>query len=653
MQKKESKLIKTKRRIRPVDITIVIICLAGACFFGAAFWQEYNSTLVRLDEEPVGIIIFRKGVAQRRFIDRNMWDRLHQATPVYQGDTIRTIERSEAIVILKDQVTHLSMEERTMIQVFFDGRRGANIDFSGGYLGVSSENESVFVTSGNSTITVAGQARMNKDEEGLVISVLDGTANFDGTEIEAGGILALDSYGQIDTNPIIAMTSFGSSAFILGAHSEAVPVIFSWNSANFNEDSFVIVQVALDRGFNQIVQSKDVSDASSVSIYLESGNYWWRAFPASADRRQPASRHPAGSLEVIPTAAVHLRSPPNGEALTFRSDSLIPLSWSAVENAIAYLVEISANADMSLPVVSRYVETNSVVQTALDFGRWYWSVTPVFPPIFIGSGSVSAVSSFTVVQGNPTIAKPVLTFPLQDGRVYIDFAGGQTNHRLFWAHDQNADSWLVELADNPYMLNPVMTKNTSFNYFLLPQNLLQENKIWYWHIIALGGESPVVSAVQNFQVSTPGATAVYIPPVTERIDPVIDPFLSLPPIIFGTNVENWYDLIDAEIKANNEATLLRVVSILNSNSGIRLRIEGHANPVTNPNNTAARYREQIYELQPLSEMRARTVMNRIVELGIDPNRLEVTGLGSLNPVTVWEDTSNWWKNRRVVFALTE
>ena len=651
MQKNESKSTadntKIKPRMRPVDIIIIAVCLAGAGFCAAAFWQEYNNTLVRLDEEPVGIIIFRKGVAQRRFIDRNMWDRLHQASPVYHGDIIRTIEKSEAIIILKDEVTHLSLDERTMIQVFFDGRSGAQIDFSGGYLGVTSESESILINSGGSAITVGGQVNMNKSEEGFVISVLDGTAGFNGAEIEAGGILALDPYGGICTQPVIAITSFGPSVHILGPPGEAVPVVFSWNSANFDADTHVILDVALDRGFNQILETKDVSGVSSVAVYLESGIYWWRAFPVDPGSRRPLSRlYPSGNIEVISAAAVHLRSPAAGEELIFNSDSVIPLSWSAVEGALAYLVEISANADISNPVISRNVQTNSVVETNLDFGRWYWRVTPVFPPMFRGDEALSATGSFRVTQGDPPVFEPILTSPLKNGNIYIDPAAA-AGSRLFWAHDRSADSWFVEIADNPVMRNPVVRQNTAFNYFLLPQNLLHEGANWYWRVTAQSGESYAVSPVQNFNVTrrAPGAR-----PVLARIPPApvtrADPFLVLPPIIFEANSDGWYG-IDAE------NILLQVVSILNSNSNLRLMVEGHANPVTNPNDTAARYLEQSLELQPLSEVRARAVKSRIIELGIAPNRLEYAGRGGEAPIAAWEDVNNWWRNRRVGFVLAE
>ena len=644
MRKKESKFTI-------IDLIIVFFCFAGACFSGAAFWGEYNTTLVKLNEDPVGTIIFKKRVAQRKFIDRNVWDRLKQASFVYNGDTIRTIEQSEAVVIFQDEVTHLSMDESTMIQVLYDKRGGARIDFSGGNLDVVSENKNIVITSGTSTITVEGQARMEKGEEGFVLSVSEGQASFDGIEMEAGGILALDSDGEINTSPIISMTSFGASACFLAAAGEAYPVVFSWNSLNFNPDTHVIVEAASDRSFDSIVETRDIYGASSVSVPLDHGSYWWRAYPTEGGGRNPInSFYPSGTLELIPSAAALLLSPPQTAELVFPVETLIPLSWSVVEGAAAYLVEISARADMSAPVVSRRVEENSVTQIGLDFGRWYWRITPVFPPRVKGAALPSAVGEFSAIRGSPVLSAPVLTFPADNGKMYLDAPGAQTagsSGRLMWNHDQNAASWLVELADNPAMANPKVKQNAASNYFSLSSELLAAGKTWYWRVSALGapsgGSSPVPSDVWKFEVGAGNPSAA------RPVLPVIPQF---PSITFGANIENWNDL-DAETAAANDRILLRIVQFLDANAKYRLRVEGHANSTVNPGDIDGRRREQDRELLPMSKMRAAAIADELVKLGADPGRLEIHGFGGGKPIAAWGDVSNWWKNRRVEFAVLE
>jgi outer membrane protein OmpA-like peptidoglycan-associated protein len=85
----------------------------------------------------------------------------------------------------------------------------------------------------------------------------------------------------------------------------------------------------------------------------------------------------------------------------------------------------------------------------------------------------------------------------------------------------------------------------------------------------------------------------------------------------------------------------------------KLLIEGHTNPTVNPADIAGRQEEQTQSLQPLSEIRARAVFNELVKLGIDQNRLIISGLGGERPAAAWEDRDNWWMNRRVEFKIIE
>ncbi|HCC37980.1 MAG TPA: OmpA family protein, partial [Treponema sp.] len=96
---------------------------------------------------------------------------------------------------------------------------------------------------------------------------------------------------------------------------------------------------------------------------------------------------------------------------------------------------------------------------------------------------------------------------------------------------------------------------------------------------------------------------------------------------------------------NNVRVLRRIAEILNKFRDYRVQVEGHANPVLR---TVAEEREQ---LQPLSEARARAVVNMLVEFGVNRGRLSSVGMGGTTPVVRYQDRDNWWKNRRVEFIL--
>jgi|GEM_PF-2568661 len=130
--------------------------------------------------------------------------------------------------------------------------------------------------------------------------------------------------------------------------------------------------------------------------------------------------------------------------------------------------------------------------------------------------------------------------------------------------------------------------------------------------------------------------------------------LVVPPIIFGPDAGD-FGRIDTELMENNDMILRRIAEILNRFGDYSVRIEGHANPTTPPG-TALRDEEEtgsprILGLQPLSEERARTVLERLVSLGVDRARLSAFGMGGTRVIARYEDRDYWWQNRRVEFLL--
>ena len=126
--------------------------------------------------------------------------------------------------------------------------------------------------------------------------------------------------------------------------------------------------------------------------------------------------------------------------------------------------------------------------------------------------------------------------------------------------------------------------------------------------------------------------------------------IQIPSIVFGSNSGDW-DGLNTDIIENNDWILKRIAQILNKFSDYKVRVEGHANPTVDPSDKEASQREETRELLPLSEIRAKRIVDYLVDLGIDRNRLSYTGIGGEQPIAAWTDKDNWWKNRRVEFIL--
>jgi len=64
--------------------------------------------------EEIGTITFKRQTAQRKYAEQVVWDDLAQSVPVYNYDTIRTADMSEAVVRLKDG-TEIALNENSMV----------------------------------------------------------------------------------------------------------------------------------------------------------------------------------------------------------------------------------------------------------------------------------------------------------------------------------------------------------------------------------------------------------------------------------------------------------------------------------------------------------------------------------------------------------
>ena len=113
------------------------------------------------------------------------------------------------------------------------------------------------------------------------------------------------SANAIGAGPVVTMTSFGSSVQVKGA-GQRVPVFFAWNISGGRggakrpeSDVHVVVEVAADAGFENILEEREIIGSLSVTIPLEPGSYWWRAYPVHSGSREPAnSFYPSGTLTV-------------------------------------------------------------------------------------------------------------------------------------------------------------------------------------------------------------------------------------------------------------------------------------------------------------------------------------------------------------------
>ncbi|QQO10932.1 FecR domain-containing protein [Breznakiella homolactica] len=489
---------------RNLDFLVVLVCLLGVGLNVYFFWSDFNTTLTKLYDTPVGTITFKYKSAQRRFIDRVLWDRLRQESPVYNGDTIRTADLSEATVrFLSGEIIELS--ENSLVQIHTDDLR-TRVNLAEGDISVNAQNaaHSFILAAGSSSIEVAAGAVVNAktgtEGQGLDLRVIEGTASLRDAQggVETAGAGSMISFledGTRSSEPMVAVVSPRPNTRMLSVIREEIPVQFSWNTINFTGGQEVRIEVSLDRNFSNPAAEATVSGETRTEIRLAPGTYWWRAYPQGA--APGAGGHPenavSGRLTILYAPPPRVIAPAEEYQYWYRTRKpAVRFLWTALEQAAQYRIDIADNPGMENPRVSRRIRESSFIFSGLEGGRWYWQVTPIYPEDFEGTAYSSEVASFTITQGGELQA-PVLTAPAAGS--FINIAKERGDTYFSWKNDDEAASYTFRISRDQNLGNPVITEKVSENWYAytVNQTALSAGQ-YYWGVYQTdieGNESPV------------------------------------------------------------------------------------------------------------------------------------------------------------------
>lgn len=130
--------------------------------------------------------------------------------------------------------------------------------------------------------------------------------------------------------------------------------------------------------------------------------------------------------------------------------------------------------------------------------------------------------------------------------------------------------------------------------------------------------------------------AVADPAQSTIVDTARGPSLTLDNVLF--------DFEQSSLRSEADATVLNAVNYLKANPERNALIEGHTDHIGDKN----------YNFT-LSQRRSESVKNALVDNGIDPARIQTTGLGETKPIADNQSRSGRQSNRRVeiIFRKTD
>ena len=451
------------------------------------FYQSFFRALTKMNEEPIATITFKYKTAQRKLLDRVVWDRLRQNSPVYNGDTIHTADLSEATIWFGDG-TILELAENTMAQVFCrdDGSLGADLEKGVATVDSSEGSSGLTLTSENVSVQVKGgtkiSAQKSEEQKNVSLTVQKGTASLaDGSTFTAGKKFSVSETGE--TEAMLSVISPLPDEKILYFTEGLCPVTFNWNG---NELTELKLTVATDKDFKLVAQELTLDNEGTTTLDLAKGTYYWKI--SSNGEKQESS---TGKLQLIQALKPELLAPAVDYSYQFRKKTpSVRFIWSESATATAYNFVVSKNPDMSNPVLEQRSSSSSIIISTLKEGVYYWQVTPYYVVNRTGLANPSEISSFSINQRGELIA-PTLYMP--GNGEFVD----KTNNSitLSWEMDSEASSYKVLVSQRENLAAPIFSRETTENYTTISGEDIAALKDgqYYWGVTQIdseGNESP-------------------------------------------------------------------------------------------------------------------------------------------------------------------
>ena len=161
---------KTRYKSALINSLIVSFCLVVCAGSLWLFWVDLNTSSVRNDKNQIATISFKYKIAQRKFMDRVVWERLQNDNPLYDGDTIRTSEGSSATIAFDNGIL-VDVRENSMIQIAYtqEGLLKLNVSSDGSDIQIdttaATESVSIQMASGVSVDVESGSKLIAKNDE--------------------------------------------------------------------------------------------------------------------------------------------------------------------------------------------------------------------------------------------------------------------------------------------------------------------------------------------------------------------------------------------------------------------------------------------------------------------------------------------------------
>lgn len=510
--KKKTKF-KFKNNFLIPFIIAIIVCIIGAFANSFLFYKSFFRSMTKLNEEPIATISFKYKTAQRKFLDRVIWDRLQQDSPVYNGDTIHTEKLAEATIHFTDG-NIIELSENTMVQVFLKEDHTLLATLSDGFASIDSTNASkgmeldsngVKVSVNSGSHLNAGASEKSKDNNAITLQVMKGSAelkNQEGNTINiAEGNAFMFNDGVATETSFILRAPSRRSRILYTEHGDK-KVEFSWAIANLpqNNDFSANIQIEIskDKTFDDILYKIYSQDLHKTEISLAPGNYYYKIQP-SLDIIDRESKNILetknleeynGRIQLLQSLPPEPVTPTENYSYTYRTQlPAVRVIWAESPHASSYLLEIADNPELKNPVIKQTCNSTSSIISTLSAGKYFWRVTPFYSLNKLGYTKGSDIQNFSILQKEDLI--PPSTFlPTENSMVNLN-----DKISFSWKNDNEAYNYTLIISKNKDLSKPILERKIESNYIELNgKNLKLKEGKYFWGVMFQdqeGNASPI------------------------------------------------------------------------------------------------------------------------------------------------------------------
>lgn len=475
--------------------------------FSVLLYADFHKKIDAGSLKQIGTITFKREVAQRKYQAQVVWESIEQNFPVFNNDSIRTSDLSEAVIHLLDG-TDINVDENSMIMLStLEG--GININFDHGSISANrsgvqgADIAAINIKSQDATVSIdkSNIQLTQLENKELDLTVSDGTAKVKSGKEETivkSSEKALISADRKDTKVLKLLFNLkepapNSYSLVETPKSE---VFFNWElSGNFRN---ITLEVSRDRSFSKIIASKKNLVLNSDKNTLEAGVYYWRISALNEDNKA-VEYSEARKFNLIYRKPVKLVTPSADEVIKHSSSqNSVSFRWTEDELASEYTLEISQDNDFNSVINRINTPLKNITIDNFTAGRYFWRITS---SITIGGEKIFKTGSPSVfsIDKAGVVDPPKLISPAINDKIDVS-AVKSKGLVLSWNNDPAFSSYQVELAFDKDFTNRILVQQRKVNFAEIKTDISAGRYFWRVEGILKSGEKAPHSETGEFEI---------------------------------------------------------------------------------------------------------------------------------------------------------